>query len=313
MTESAIDWDVDFEEFADSTQNNEQTEFARKRSGGLGASQIHAICTNRPDYSQLPDFKKELATIESELDRKGVFDFWAENTPSETIEAELKKVGAITAYRAAEAILKKIDAINNDSLPAGAKGLAKKVALERITGFCEESDVGFDSPATRWGKKYESEAVEELKKRYPDIELMYTGEEQQSFMFEGYPHVWATPDGVICTSKFNAAHNRLFAALDIKCPFNRANHWDNLQIPDWYSFMSLHPDYAYQGVCQMLATGANRFWFVSYDPRFPAPHNLIKHQFELNQADADFMRSRVAMFEAEVLAVMAVMEKLAIC
>ncbi len=310
MTESAIDWDVDFEEFTGSTQNNESVEFARKRSGGIGASQIHAICTNRPDFSKVGELKSELKTLEISLKKKGVFDFFIKKIESTEIESQLKKAGALTDYRAAESKQRQLAAILNDSLPTGAKELAKRVAMERITGFCEESDVSFDSAATRWGKKYESEAVEELKKRYPDIELMYTGNEQQSFMLDDYAHVWATPDGVIYTSKFNASRNRIFAALDIKCPFNRANHWDNLQIPDWLSFMSLHPDYAYQGVCQMLATGANRFWFVSYDPRFPSPHNLIKHEFELNQADADFMRSRVAMFEAEVLAIM---EKLAIC
>jgi len=297
MTE-LIDWDVDFDE---PTQNSEQVEFARKRSGGVGASKIHAICTYQPDYNQLPDLKKELAIIESELDRKGVFNYLAENTPSETIEAELKKASAITAYRAAEATLKKIDAINNDSLPEGALELAETIALERLTGFCEESDVGFDSPATRWGKKYEAEAIEALKAEYPDYDFLFVNDEQKSFQLLDYPHQWATPDAVLSIAGYH------IAALDIKCPFDRKVHFRNCKkLTDRESFKKMHSAYYWQGVCQMLATGLTAFWFVSYDPRckdIKIP-SLVAHKFELYQPDADFLLSRVAMFENEVLRIM---------
>lgn len=301
MTESVIDWDVDFEEFADSTQNNEQVEFARKRSGGVGASEVNKICTYQPDIEQLPKLNKELAITELELDKKGVFDYWSENTPSETIESELKKASAITAYRNAESIYKKICAINNDSLPTGALELAETIALERLTGFCEESDVSFDSPATRWGNKYEVEAIEALKAEYPEYQFLYTGEEQKSFQLLDYPHQWATPDAVVSIAGFHGA------TLDIKCPYDRKVHFRNWRlITDRESFKKMHSDYYWQGVCQMLATGLKAFWFVSYDPRCKCTKipPLVVHKFELYQPDADFLLSRVAMFEAEVARIM---------
>ena len=300
MTES-IDWDVDFEEFSDSTQNNEQIEFARKRFGGLGASQIHAICTYQPDTAQLPKLESELSSYLQRLEEKSCLGFWEADFKSDDIEMELKAKGAITIYRNAESTQKKIDAINTDSLPDGALELAEKIALERLTGFCEESDVSFDTPATRWGNKYEAEAIEALKAEYPEYDFLFTGEEQKSFQLLDYQHEWATPDAVASIAGYRAA------TVDSKCPYNRRVHFRNWRlITGRESFKKMHPVYYWQGVDQMLATELKAFWFVSYDPRcidtkIPA---LVVHKFELYQPDADFLLSRVAMFEDEVARIM---------
>jgi len=279
MTELIIDWDVDFEEPA---QNSAQVEFARKRSGGVGASKIHALCTNQPDYSKLPDLESAISDLVDKINNS-------------------KTGKTITAEKDLETKQRQLDAILNDRLPTGALELAETIALERLTGFCEESDVGFDSPATRWGNKYEAEAIEALKSEYHDYDFLFVNDEQKSFQLLDYPHEWATPDAVLSIAGYH------IAALDAKCPFDRKVHFRNWRlIKDRESFKKLHPMYYWQGVDQMLATGLKAFWFVSYDRRYKGTKipSLVVHKFELSQPDADFLLSRVAMFEAEVLRIM---------
>jgi hypothetical protein len=47
----------------------------------------------------------------------------------------------------------------------------------------------------------------------------------------------------------------------------------------------------------MLCAGVDKHLFASFDPRFPAEKQLIMHEFQLVQADADFMLQRIVAAE----------------
>ena len=117
MSEQEINWDVEFDSTPDMMPSNPAIEFARKCSGGIGASQISQILTYRPDYSKLPELKATLKRLEQSLIEKGVIEHWENSTSSELIEATLKKASALTDYRNAEKALSQAIAILSDTLP----------------------------------------------------------------------------------------------------------------------------------------------------------------------------------------------------
>ena len=68
MTDTSINWEVDFDVTPDTIETtNKALEFARNRSGGLGASEIHKILTNRPDYSKIPELESVISDLQDKI------------------------------------------------------------------------------------------------------------------------------------------------------------------------------------------------------------------------------------------------------
>jgi putative phage-type endonuclease len=110
--------------------------------------------------------------------------------------------------------------------------------------------------ALTWGIEHEAEAFEYFSKITFEPFTYYGG---QSYVFIPYgDHSGYSPDGL--------GEN---AILEIKCPYNSANHLKNFTIYDADSLKSLHPEYYWQVQLGMIATNLDKAYFVSYDPRMP--------------------------------------------
>lgn len=152
-----------------------------------------------------------------------------------------------------------------------------QLACERLTG----------KPA---GEGHTSFAMKVGTEREPDAVALYeavTGELIASAAFMEVPDypAGASPDGLI----------GIDGVLEAKCP-NPATHIDYMRLP----VGACPPEYLYQVQAEMWA--ADRQWcdFVSYNPDFPAPANLIVRRVVRDEKVIDAMSEAVTIFNKEI-------------
>jgi len=63
--------------------------------------------------------------------------------------------------------------------------------------------------------------------------------------------------------------------IEIKCPYNSANQSQRLRYNDYNDIKKNNPEYYWQMVAGMLATGFKKWVFLSYDPRMIDPLNKM--------------------------------------
>lgn len=127
----------------------------------------------------------------------------------------------------------------------GKTYVADKIA-ELITGVPRFAA----SFAIDWGINYEPEAKEYFEKR-TGIEIEECGFCQYNEIFGG------SPDGLILDDSL----------AEIKCPENPANHVKILTCKDVQSLRELNSEYFWQVQGNMMATGRESAYLISYDPR----------------------------------------------
>lgn len=252
--------------------------YAKSHCGVISASQVYKLATYQPNQDVIESLIEEIVVLESKI----------ANSASGRVK---------TATDALETKQRQLDRMLNDDLPDGAVAWCRKLACMRETGFCEESDVSFDSKETRWGKLNEPKAIAKLIERYPEFYFGFTCDNQQFIKLDGFELVGATPDSVVIDCNTGSD----YAVLDVKCPYNRENHrYKYGKIESYAQFKRDYPMYYWQGVLQMMCANVNKFMFASYDYRFESVgKDLFVHDFDLIQEDADFLRSRIE--KAELL------------
>ena len=159
----------------------------------------------------------------------------------------------------------------------GASGKLSQTAQSFVYEKCAEILTGQKeekySPAMDWGKEYESEAFYKFSQTTFEEWTYYGGD---TFVFIPYgEYSGYSPDGLSAT-----------AILEIKCPYVSANHLKNLQVVDADTLYKEHKDYYYQVQLGMLATGLEKAYFVSYDPRMPLDKQL--HVAEIERHDLEY-------------------------
>ena len=128
--------------------------------------------------------------------------------------------------------------------------------------------------AIDWGKEYEKEAF--LKYQNLTFEQTeYFGGEKY-LMFPYYDYAGYSPDGVGIDSKF---------IVEIKCPFNSANHLLNFNIKNSNDLKSIRPEYYWQMQLGMIASHSDFGRFVSYDPRMPDSKKLYIVEIERDDVE----------------------------
>lgn len=127
---------------------------------------------------------------------------------------------------------------------------------EDITGMPDNS---LDTKATRWGEYYEPEARQAYETVTGNAVELY-GFIEWSQMFGGSPDGLVGDDGII----------------EIKCPFNSANHVKYLALETQKELNALSPEYYAQIQGNLLATGRKWCDFISYDPRCARPEFALK-------------------------------------
>ena len=165
-------------------------------------------------------------------------------------EWHLSRLGIPTASRYKDVMTEpraKADK-ENGVLSQTATSYALDILAEKLTGQRKE----FTSAATDWGNYYEPLAIDAYQE--------YTGNGVLECGFVRHKTVatGASPDGVI----------GLDGTIEIKCPYNSANHLTNKlsgEVPREY-------EWQVQGQMWVLGTEWNDF--VSFDPRMDIPTGI---------------------------------------
>lgn len=124
-----------------------------------------------------------------------------------------------------------------------------KIAEELTNGTCLDY-TQLDTKEVRWGHEFEAAA----RAAYED--RMGVNVELCGFI-EYSPSFGGSPDGLVGED----------GGIEIKCPYNTANHARNLLLRTPADFKALHPEYYAQIQGNLLITGRKWFDFISYDPR----------------------------------------------
>ena len=127
--------------------------------------------------------------------------------------------------------------------------------------------------ALTWGLENEAGAFNMFQKHFFE-EWTYYGSDTHVFIPYGH-YSGFSPDGLSAD-----------AILEIKSPYNSANHLKNFSIYDADSLKSVHPDYYYQMQLGMISAKLEKGFFVSYDPRMPEGKQL--HIAEIERHDLQY-------------------------
>jgi hypothetical protein len=266
--------DLDYAEESEEIELKDDADiaYAKSHCGVISASKVYALATYQPNQDTIEQLKADISELENKI----------ANSTSGRVK---------TATDALESKQRQLDRMLSDELPDGAVSWCEDLAMMRMTGFCEESDVSFDSKETRWGKVKEALAIDKIKQSHQFYDFCYTCESQMFIKLDGFEYVGATPDSVI----FDYESGNKIAVLDVKCPFNRKIHFLKYgRIQSYAQFKQYYPMYYWQGVLQMMCAKVDKFMFASYDPRYESVgKDLFVYEFDLVQSDADFLRSRI--------------------
>jgi hypothetical protein len=241
--------------------------YAQTHCGFISGSNVAKLCSYQPEIGEIEQLETEIEELTHKI---------LSSTTGKTK----------TASDAREVKQRQLDRLTSGELPSGAVKFCEELAMLRITGYCEQSDVDFRSKECAWGVSNEPLAIDAVTAYYSDIRA--TKEQQAFIKLNGFDRVGCTPDGVIY------ADDKPFMSMDIKCPFNRRIHGiDNRNVQSFAQFKRDNSVYYWQFTLQMLCVGVDKHLFASFDPRFPADKQLIMHTFEIVKSDSDFMLSRI--------------------
>ena len=157
-----------------------------------------------------------------------------------------------------------------------AKTYIKEKTTELIYGEVPE----IYGAALDWGNEFEDEA-RQMFAQIHELEIQNGG-------FYDCPELWtgASPDG----EGIDADGQKFL--IEIKCPYNRKNHIENvLNLEFGKDLLKHNKQYYYQVQHQLFITGAKYCFFVSYDPRLIENENFYKsciHSVEINADDELF-------------------------
>lgn len=180
----------------------------------------------------------------------------ASKSIAEAHEAWIKsRGGRMTASSVWQLFTSKLVQASNDTV--------EKYIMEKVAESLGAYNPSFSSAATTWGHKNELEAVEEYEKRTG--QEVYAKGDQQTFI----PHLefgGCTPDGLIGVD----------GGLQVKCPYNPANHIKYLLFQDQNDLKLKEHKYYVQVQTELMVTGRKWWDFVSYDPRIEEPKLRLK-------------------------------------
>lgn len=150
-----------------------------------------------------------------------------------------------------------------------------QVVAERMSGQAVEGPTGF---ALQWGTD-----VEPFAREAYELETGNVVTESGFITHPEFPFAGCSPDGLIGTD----------GGLEMKCPKSSIVHLER--------FMSGVPD-EYRPQIQGLMWITGRQWvdFVSYDPRMPESHRMLKITVKRDQDYIDALQT--AVIQAEVAA-----------
>lgn len=176
--------------------------------------------------------------------------------------------------------------------PKGFGATGETYILQRIAeSFTDPSyDVEMDTMATKWGKQWESVAIDVYQRR-----TKATVEPVGFIVHDELPYFGGSPDGIVYKSGMGAASG----IIEVKCPFAAENHLKHCMIDSALTFKEDFPKYYWQCVSNFIINKSAFVDFVSFDPRMSKKHRMFIFTFEPPKEDCEFLIDRVK--KAEVL------------
>ena len=150
-----------------------------------------------------------------------------------------------------------------------------QVVAERFTGQPEDGVSGY---ALQWGIDVEPYAREAY-----ELETGNMVEETGFVVHPDFPFAGASPDGLI----------GLDGGLEMKCPKSRTVHLERF-------LNGIPEEYIPQIQGCLWVTGRNWWDFVSYDPRMPESHRLLRITVHRDQAFIENLQKAVIEAEEKV-------------
>jgi hypothetical protein len=167
----------------------------------------------------------------------------------------------------------------------GQKYLWQQV-IERLTG---QPAPMARTVAMQWGTDQEPFALQ----AYVEAHVLHV--EAVGFVQHPTLAVGCSPDGLV-TERSPATGSASDGLIEIKCPFNSANHLET-----WLSGMPEEHMAQVQG--QMWITGREWCDFVSFDPRMPADLQLYVQRVQRNPEYITTLEREIVTFLGEVDAI----------
>lgn len=197
---------------------------------------------------------------------------------SELIAWEQQRLGKFTSSEIHK--LMQSGRSKSDYFGKGAMTYIKSKVAELITG---ERTPDVSSNAIEYGRSLEPEAFEVFNRERPDLKAVHFGIAVPKF----YPFgdfAGGSPDGETCDN----------GIIEIKCPYNSTNHIEHLLLNSSEDLKDYSPEYYYQVQANMLFTGSDVAYFISYDPRVISYKERIKIlRVEPNTDDHNEIAERV--------------------
>lgn len=149
---------------------------------------------------------------------------------------------------------------------------AKTYLLEKIAEKLGGESQAISTAATEWGTDLEDLAVQVYSYRQ-SVEVQKCSFILKTNFYGG------SPDGLVGTE----------GTLEIKCPFNSANHLKFSMINSDAEFKKVKPEYYYQCLSHMAVTDTKWCDFVSFDPRLDVEYTMSIYRLHRNQEEIDRM------------------------
>lgn len=198
---------------------------------------------------------------------------------------ELDRCGKFTASEIHKLLVK---GKGGDYFGQGATTYIRLKAAEILT--MEPNNGGrINGYALEWGNSHEYEAVARFENETA-LKVNYFGGGNPKF-FEYSPLSGGSPDGMIKDT----------AIIEVKCPYNSAEHLEHLFIADAEGLKGYYPECYWQMIFNMICTGTKGGYFISYDPRFAVDAMQIKIvPVPLREDDAELIKERLGEAEKQL-------------
>jgi hypothetical protein len=228
---------------------------SKRRMGRVTGSQLHQIGFR--EVKAKGNRKKDI--LEWILEQRGGEDLLIAAANQFGVESVSK-----LTLDALKAVMQKMK--GEVVLTQGAETYLSQLLHEIITG--EMHSFGGSAP-TDWGIEYEAESLEIFKKKLLEQNPNLIFKEQEFFVWEENHLLGSTPDIAIYDPEFSL--EKPIAIGENKCPFKGANHINTLRKTEFDS------KYKDQLCCELLCSGAQMFYYISYDPRIEGKFEDFKH------------------------------------
>lgn len=184
------------------------------------------------------------------------------------------RAGKMTASRVAAIMAK------TKSGPAASRAnMIAQLALERLTGACEET---YTNAAMQRGTDLEPDAISAYS-----FETLASVEPVAFVLHPDMPNVGCSPDGLVGDD----------GLVEVKCPAAMAKHLNALRDG------SHAKEYRWQLQHQLFVTGREWVDCVSYDPRYPDGLQIAIRRVFPDAEDHEALRAELPAADAEIEAI----------